>query len=88
MLEELDTLDERFLEHMQARVPKVIDTLRRITRAGEERPLRPQALEPILRISMTCPARRNRCARPISTCFFKGYEPSCESRRVQTGCDS
>lgn len=47
MLEELDTLDERFLEHMQARVPKVIDTLRRITRAGEERPLRPQALEPI-----------------------------------------
>ena len=44
---ELDTLDERFLEHMQARVPKVIDTLRRITRAGEERPLRPQALEPI-----------------------------------------
>ncbi|MBS0178633.1 MAG: HD domain-containing protein [Nitrospira sp.] len=47
MLEELDTLDERFLEHMQARVPKVVDTLRRITRAGEERPLRPQALEPI-----------------------------------------
>ncbi len=47
MLEELDTLDERFREHMQARVPKVIDTLRRITRAGEERPLRPQALEPI-----------------------------------------
>lgn len=47
MLEELDTLDERFLEHMQARVPKVIDTLRRITRASEERPLRPQALEPI-----------------------------------------
>ncbi|MBS0172155.1 MAG: HD domain-containing protein [Nitrospira sp.] len=47
MLDELDKLDERFLAHMQARVPLVIDTLRRIARAGEERHLPPQALEPI-----------------------------------------
>ncbi len=47
MLDELDKLDERFVAHMQARVPLVIDTLRRIARAGEERHLPPQALEPI-----------------------------------------
>lgn len=47
MLDELDKLDERFLAHMQARVPLVIDTLRRIARTGEERHLPPQALEPI-----------------------------------------
>jgi len=47
MLDELDKLDERFLAHMQARVPMVINTLRRIARASEERHLPPQALEPI-----------------------------------------
>lgn len=47
MLDELDKLDERFLAHMQARVPMVIETLRRIARASEERRLPPQALEPI-----------------------------------------
>lgn len=47
MLDELEQLDERFLAHMQARVPMVIETLRRIARAGEERQLSPQSLEPI-----------------------------------------
>lgn len=47
MLDELDKLDERFLAHMQGRVPMVIDTLRRIARTSEERHLPPQALEPI-----------------------------------------
>ncbi|MCS6325929.1 MAG: HD domain-containing protein [Nitrospira sp.] len=47
MLDELDKLDERFLAHMQVRVPMVIETLRRIARASEERRLPPQALEPI-----------------------------------------
>jgi len=47
LLQELDDLDERFLGHMQARVPSVIATLGRIARASEERVLPPQALEPI-----------------------------------------
>ena len=47
VLQELDELDERFLGHMQARVPSVIATLSRIARASEERVLPPQALEPI-----------------------------------------
>lgn len=47
MLDELEQLDERFLAHMQARVPMVLETLRRIARDSEERRLPPQALEPI-----------------------------------------
>lgn len=47
MLDELEQLDERFLAHMQARVPMVLETLRRIARASDERHLPPQALEPI-----------------------------------------
>ncbi|HNA48169.1 MAG: HD domain-containing protein [Nitrospira sp.] len=47
LLQELDELDERFLNHMQARVPSVVSTLGRIARASEERVLPPQALEPI-----------------------------------------
>jgi hypothetical protein len=47
LLQELDDLDEQFLGHMQARVPSVIATLRRIAQASEERVLPPQALEPI-----------------------------------------
>lgn len=47
LLQELDELDERFLGHMQARVPSVVATLGRIARASEERVLPPQALEPI-----------------------------------------
>lgn len=47
LLQELDELDERFLTHIQARVPSVIATLSRIARAGEERVFPPQALEPI-----------------------------------------
>ncbi len=47
LLQELDELDERFLTHIQARVPSVIATLGRIARAGEERVFPPQALEPI-----------------------------------------
>ncbi len=47
LLQELDELDERFLGHMQVRVPSVVATLGRIARASEERVLPPQALEPI-----------------------------------------
>lgn len=47
MLDELEQLDERFLAHMQARVPMVIETLRRIAARRRERQLSPQSLEPI-----------------------------------------
>ncbi len=47
LLQELDELDERFLAHMQGRVPSVIATLGRIARASEARVFLPQTLEPI-----------------------------------------
>ena len=47
ILKDLDELDEQFLAHMQTHVPAVLATLTHIDRAGEERVLHPQALEPI-----------------------------------------